>query len=333
MDELEQYLSNPKVQAMLKVIRTAEGADYNTRVGGGKFSDLSKKPGQKVYIPSIKDYSSAEGAYQFLNKTWDSVSKKLGLKDFSPKSQDLAALELIKQKGALTDILNNNFETAVNKLSSTWASLPTASGKGFYKGQKARRMDFLKNTFINSDNDLLNYNQSAERPLSFESDIDTSSTPPEVSGITFNGEDNDTDKELSASNKLVRESFNEQVIKPTLDRDNNYDNGSDNYNDNEPTVESPRQNTYELNLEPVEYTPIATTEFKNGGSFIPVSSRGMYDYPEQQVIVPTSGSITMKDIKHPILATSLETGETQYLIPDAEYYFKNTRNILETPLL
>ena len=41
MDEKE-LLNHPKIRAMLNVIRTAEGADYNTRVGGSKFSDLSK---------------------------------------------------------------------------------------------------------------------------------------------------------------------------------------------------------------------------------------------------------------------------------------------------
>ena len=65
-----ELLRKPEVQAMLRVIRNAEGTDndrgYNTRVGYTYFNNLDKKPGKKVWIPSIKDYSSAEGAYQFL---------------------------------------------------------------------------------------------------------------------------------------------------------------------------------------------------------------------------------------------------------------------------
>ena len=64
---------------------------------------------------------------------------------------------------------------------------------------------------------------------------------------------------------------------------------------------------------------------------IPVSSRGMYDYPNQEVIVPTNGSITMKGIPHKIKAKSLETGEEKILKPNREYYFKNTKNVLEIP--
>lgn len=148
--ENKELLKNPKVQAMLKVISTAEGATYNTRVGGAKFDDLSKKPGKAVYIPSIKQYSSAEGRFQFLNKTWEGVSKDLGLKDFSPESQDIAAVELIKRRGALNDILNDNFDIAINKLSPEWASLPTASGKGYYAGQKAKKIDKLRSIYFGS---------------------------------------------------------------------------------------------------------------------------------------------------------------------------------------
>ena len=64
---------------------------------------------------------------------------------------------------------------------------------------------------------------------------------------------------------------------------------------------------------------------------VPVSSRGMYDYPNQEVIVPTNGSITMKGIPHKIKAKSLETGEEKILKPNREYYFKNTKNVLEIP--
>ncbi len=57
----------------------------------------------------------------------------------------------------------------------------------------------------------------------------------------------------------------------------------------------------------------------------------MYDYPNQEVIVPTNGSITMKGIPHKIKAKSLETGEEKILKPNREYYFKNTKNVLEIP--
>lgn len=151
----KELLKNPSVQAMLRTIRYAEGTagdrGYNTRVGNEYFEDLSKKPGKKVYIPSINNFSSAEGAYQFLNSTWEGVSKKLGLKDFSPESQDLAAIELIKSRGALPDVLNNNLNGALGKLAKEWASLPTTEGKSAYTNQKSEKRENLNNVFYSTD--------------------------------------------------------------------------------------------------------------------------------------------------------------------------------------
>ena len=39
--------------------------------------------------------------YQLLSRWWDAYRKQLGLKDFSPKSQDAVALQQIKERGAL----------------------------------------------------------------------------------------------------------------------------------------------------------------------------------------------------------------------------------------
>ena len=142
-----EYLANPKVQAILKTIRVGEGTSgedgYGTRVGGGKFNDFSSKPGKRVYIKSIGDYSTAEGAYQFLNKTWEGTAKRLGLSDFSPESQDIAAVDLILHRGAMDNILGDDFEGAIDKLAPEWASLPKKDGRGYYSGQKARSMESL----------------------------------------------------------------------------------------------------------------------------------------------------------------------------------------------
>jgi len=496
MDEKE-LLNHPKIRAMLNVIKKAEGADYNTRVGGGKFSDLSKKPGQKVFIKSINDYSSAEGAYQFLNGTWDNVSKKLGLKDFSPYSQDLAAVHLIKQRGAVEDILNDNFEGAINKLSKEWASLPTSRGGSVYKGQKARKLDFLKNVY-NSEPEK---NSNEDIDTNSNIDINIKNIPtvdfsiPQINGIVFS-EDSTPQKEQEQNNnqyqiqqspedKLLEESFAEstqqtpleystvdiqpieyspisnpleqyqdggEVIKRDADWLNNWIANrkikgqplpqdfkrvtTDRVYMGEPEDFKGEENTYGyfdpyygatiLNkdkyllkpnipthkfahqiqdrnpyykslieepitklVKPVSYTSQPeeihselmrlrqaegydpekevtkeqVDKIKNLGEYnlkdvnkdqllellnstvslnskpgfyaqdggnIPVTPNGMWEYPKQTVIVPTSGHITMEGIDYPIFATSLETGETKLMKPNKKYFFKNTKNVLET---
>lgn len=71
-------------------------------------------------------------------------------------------------------------------------------------------------------------------------------------------------------------------------------------------------------------------KYQQGGK-IPVSSEGMYQYPNQEVLVPTNGAITMKQIPHDILGISQETGQQILMEPEQEYFFPNTQNVLEIP--
>lgn len=119
-------VGDPNVRAFLSLIRTGEGtADsggYNRIFGGGMFSDFSDHP--RVFVPFGNTSSSAAGAYQILSRTWDEMATKYSLTDFSPLSQDIAAVGLIKRRGALGDVLNGRFGSAVEKCNKEWASLP-----------------------------------------------------------------------------------------------------------------------------------------------------------------------------------------------------------------
>ncbi|RII84352.1 glycoside hydrolase family 104 protein [Neopusillimonas maritima] len=130
--DLERALGNPNVRQFLDVIAMAEGTDqhgYATAFGGGKIADLSDHPRQLhdfTQTDGQRNKTSAAGRYQFLQGTWDDVAGKLGLTDFSPKSQDLAAVELLRRNGALPALMKGDFDTAVQRSGQTWASLPSS---------------------------------------------------------------------------------------------------------------------------------------------------------------------------------------------------------------
>lgn len=146
--QLEQYLNNPNVQAFLGLIRDAEGTSKGAdpyRVYGGsanKQMDSLASPNFKKWgftqTDGKKNTSSASGAYQFLERTWNNLAKEHGLKDFSPHSQDLGAVALLKQNGALQHILDGDFGKAVQKSNKTWASLP-----GSPYTQHTRSMEYV----------------------------------------------------------------------------------------------------------------------------------------------------------------------------------------------
>lgn len=71
-----------------------------------------------------KDYTTAAGAYQIVESTWDPLAKRLGLPDFSPASQDRAAVALIEGRKALADVEAGRIEQAIAKCAKEWASLP-----------------------------------------------------------------------------------------------------------------------------------------------------------------------------------------------------------------
>lgn len=130
--ELEKALNNPNVRKMLDVIANAEGVKhgYNTIFGNERSDDLKAHPNVKKEFTQTdgkKNSTTAAGRYQFLKGTWDSVSKKYGLTDFSPKNQDLAAVALILGRGALGDVIKGDFTKAVGKLGGEWASLPSSN--------------------------------------------------------------------------------------------------------------------------------------------------------------------------------------------------------------
>ena len=129
--QLERLLGNPNVRKMLDLIANAEGVKhgYNTVFGNQRFESLGQHPNIRKEFTQTdgkKNVTTAAGRYQFLNPTWQGLAKRYGLRDFSAQSQDLGALALIAQKGALKNVVNGDYQGAVGKLGGTWASLPSS---------------------------------------------------------------------------------------------------------------------------------------------------------------------------------------------------------------
>lgn len=170
--QLDNYLEDKNVQAFLALIRdtegTAKGADPYRVYGGSaknQIKDLSKPDFKRwgfTQTDGKKNTSSASGAYQFLERTWNGLAKEYGLTDFSPRSQDLGAIALLKQSGALDAIVKGDFDTAVKKANRTWASLP-----GSPYAQHTRSNDYVAQSLakhLGEDVDLTKYKMPAGAP-------------------------------------------------------------------------------------------------------------------------------------------------------------------------
>lgn len=134
--DLNYLVDDPNVRQYLEVLSKAEGtasyanSGYNTMFGGDQFYDNSDHPRQLkdfTQTDGTKNKTSAAGRYQFTSSSWDDAAKALNLTDFSPRSQDLAALFLIQRAGQLENVTNGNFADATSGLGGVWASLPSSN--------------------------------------------------------------------------------------------------------------------------------------------------------------------------------------------------------------
>lgn len=143
LDKYRKALDHPNVRAFLRVIRHGESSQdqsayrwlfgstqsnpklFDSFVAHPRVKTYEKYDGQFIKNGKL-DYTTAAGAYQIVGSTWDDCVDALGLPDFSPESQDLAAAYLIDRRGALGDLLAGNITSAINRLGQEWASLPSA---------------------------------------------------------------------------------------------------------------------------------------------------------------------------------------------------------------
>ena len=87
--------------------------------------------------------STAAGRYQLLHRYYIAYATSLNLPDFSPESQDDIAIQQIKERGAIPDIMAGNFGAAVAACANIWASLP-----GNNYGQHVNQLATLQAAYL-----------------------------------------------------------------------------------------------------------------------------------------------------------------------------------------
>jgi muramidase (phage lysozyme) len=152
---------NPNRKAFLDMLAYSEGTStspatkcngYDVIVTGRDglpetFTDFSDHPFNKGRASKVINSkgltSNASGRYQFMLRDWKHYRDLLRLPDFGPNSQDLWALQLIRERGALMAIDNGEFDSAVVRCKNIWASLP---GAGY--GQPEHEIAKLERAYL-----------------------------------------------------------------------------------------------------------------------------------------------------------------------------------------
>ncbi|MBA0420344.1 lysozyme [Stenotrophomonas maltophilia] len=147
-----QQAGGTNVVAFLDMLAWSEGTStspatknqgYDVIVTGADrvpetFTDYSVHPfsrGRKSKTINRKGLTSnASGRYQFMLKDYAHYRALLKLPDFGPLSQDLWAIQLIRERRALPLIQAGRIPEAIKAVSNIWASLPGA-GYGQHEQQ------------------------------------------------------------------------------------------------------------------------------------------------------------------------------------------------------
>lgn len=115
--------------------------------GPAVFTDYSDHPFAKGRPPQVVNSkglrSTAAGRYQLLLRWWVAYKASLNLADFGPVSQDLVAIQQIRERSALPLIDAGNLVDAIHACSNIWASLP---GNGY--GQPQNSIDKLRAAYL-----------------------------------------------------------------------------------------------------------------------------------------------------------------------------------------
>lgn len=150
---------SPNLKAFLDTIAYSElGTQILAKSDNGYDVLVGSTPQNVVLFKSYRDHprklvqvptkngpipSTAAGRYQILERFFDVYKQQLNLADFGKNSQDAIATQLIKECKALTDIELGNFDVAIFKCKSRWASLPGAN----YPGQRMNAIADLRTAF------------------------------------------------------------------------------------------------------------------------------------------------------------------------------------------
>lgn len=134
-------------KAFLDTIAWSEGTTrieesddgYNVLVGGTLFDSYARHP--HIYVKRYN--STAAGRYQILYRYYIYYKNTLYLEDFGHHAQDQIALQMIRECHGFVPLDAGDFDHAINRVKSRWASLP---GAGY--NQHEMEMEQLRKKFI-----------------------------------------------------------------------------------------------------------------------------------------------------------------------------------------
>lgn len=126
LEQLREIAKADNAVAWLRVIREGESNQsedaFTVLYGGSHFTSFDDHPRQRFSLPG-GTYTTAAGAYQITESTWNDYTRFFGARSFDPENQSLCALWLTNRAGALDDVVAGRLDAAIRGCAKVWTSL------------------------------------------------------------------------------------------------------------------------------------------------------------------------------------------------------------------
>lgn len=136
---LPALLADRNIRAFLRLIRqyeTGQTEQAFRMMNGGEL--FAAPPWQHPNRKGKNGTTTAAGAYQFVMGTWAGLAEKMKLPDFSPASQDKAAIGLMAYRGILADVQQGKLFAVLNNRQAglEWEGLKNKGGAAYPAARK-----------------------------------------------------------------------------------------------------------------------------------------------------------------------------------------------------
>jgi hypothetical protein len=304
--------------------------------------------------------SSALGKYQFTEGTWKAVVDKYNLgysledrkdpkkseevmrlftKDNEAQLKPILGRELTDSERYLGHFLGVGGASNVFKASKKDPNMPV----NYYISPKA--IEANKTVFYNKDGSIKTTRQLydwAEKKMgdniTFAKDVApymNGNINPDISNLDISVDSSNfasvpdvyKEEEQTKEREAIQQLQQKEAENNFLEEYRQIVQATPQQETEEQTQYAPPTNVFAIANQVSQF--VDTPMFKEGG--VMVSKDGVFASGGKDVIVP-SPNISMKGVDYTILAKSLETGEQKLLLPNMDYFFKNTKNVLEQPI-
>ncbi|WP_229477077.1 paar repeat-containing protein [Massilia rubra] len=131
LEENRVYLKQPNIRAFLRAmchclgggVDFLDGAIRGRRNDPWRFTDFSTHPGA-----GHNGICTAAGLYRITREVWQEVGARMDLSDFCAETQELIAVDVLRELGVLGKIQAGDIDATLAAAATCWPGLPRTPG-------------------------------------------------------------------------------------------------------------------------------------------------------------------------------------------------------------